>query len=166
MIKNNVKALTAEGGKPFDEALTNLEVVITAEVPITQADKTGARASEAEMSRLDFIIDNVAKIDEDLPKNFDSNVFANTKAFLKEKYRQVAELERIVMNIKSQIAVARIDLKPHFRTFYVGSDKAQKRDITLRYIYVNMQECYARTKSIESDKNDPDNTGKTGDTPK
>lgn len=152
MTKNNVRAIVAESQQTFDEAFDNLESVIAAEVPITAEDKKGMRASETEMSKLDFIINNVEKVDPDLPKNFESNVFVDSRTLLTEKKRQLERLNRIVLQIENQIAVVRIRLRPKIRIFYAASEASYKRDITLKYIYVNMQECYAR-KSNGDDKN-------------
>ena len=161
MTKNNVRAIGAESQQTFDEALVNLESAITAEVPITAEDKKGMRASEIEMSKLDFIINNVSKIDPDLPKNFDNSTFVDNKKLLTEKRRQLEELTRLSKQIENQIAVIRIRLRPQIRIFYAAAEASSKRDNTLKYIYVNMQECYAR-KSNGDDKNGD----ATNDTPK
>jgi hypothetical protein len=151
MTKNNVRAIVAESQQTFDETLANLESLIAAEVPITAADKKGMRASEMEMSKLDFIINNVDKVDPELPKNFENNIFVDSRTLLTEKKRQLSELTRIVSQIENQIAVVRIRLRPQIRIFYVASEASYKRDITLKYINVNMQECYVR-KSNGDDK--------------
>ncbi|MBL7815927.1 MAG: hypothetical protein JNL70_13005 [Saprospiraceae bacterium] len=169
MAKNNVRAITPESPQTFDEALANLESTIAAEVPITAEDKKGKRATEKEMSKLDFIINNVEKVDPELPKSFDNNVFADTKALLNEKKRQLSELERITTQIENQIAVIKIRYKTNLQILYASSEASVKRDDTLKYIYTNIQECYARNKS-EEDKNGDNktnkNTDKSDDTPK
>lgn len=158
MAKNNVRAITAESPQTFDEAFANLESTIAADVPITDEDKKGARASEMEMSKLDFIINNFDKVDDNLPKKFDTNIFTDSQAILKEKKRQLAKVQRLVGQIENQIAVVRIRLRPQIRTFYLSAEKAYKDDSTLKYIVVNLKECYARTKSNSDDADTPSDT--------
>jgi hypothetical protein len=144
MAKSNIRAVIAEGQKTFTDSLSELESIIIAEVPISVDDKKGSRANAIEMSKMDFFITNVAKIDEHLPKKFNGDVFSEDAAILKEKQIQLQELLRLGRIVENQIAVKRIGIKSNIKEFYVASKKAAKDDSSLKYIYTTIQEIYAQ----------------------
>jgi hypothetical protein len=165
MAKENVRAIVPESKQTFDDALSSVKSVIAAEVPITAEDKTGARASDTELSKLDFIVNNVAKVDQDMPKNFDNNVYADNQSLLKEKQRQVTELKQLTADAENQVAVVKIRIKKDIMVFYSASKVATKRDSSLKYIEANIQQCYER-KSNNDNNNGDSGTDKPSDTPK
>jgi hypothetical protein len=144
MAKSNIRGILADGQKSFAESLADLETVIVAEVPISINDKKGSRAIIQELNKMPFIIQNVDKVDEHLPKNFNASVFAEDDALLKEKQLQLQELHRLAGIVESQIAVKRIGMKSNVREFYNASKKAAEKNVSLKYIYTTMQECYTR----------------------
>jgi hypothetical protein len=148
MAKSNVRAIVAEGQKSFTESLSELEKIIVAEVPVTVNDKKGGRASANELNKMDFIISNVAKIDDHLPKNFSADVFTEDATILKEKQLQLQELLRLAGIVESQITVKRIGVKNNVKEFYVASKKAAAKDVSLKYIYTTMQEIYAQDPKV------------------
>jgi hypothetical protein len=151
MAKSNIRSLIAEGQKTFSESLAELETVIIAEVPITANDKKGGRAINNELNKMDFIISNVPKVDDHLPKNLNVNVFVEDVAILKDKQTQLQELQRLAGIVESQIAVKRIEMKGNVKEFYNASKKAAAKDVSLKYIYTTMQECYAREPKVAAD---------------
>jgi hypothetical protein len=165
MTKENVRAILPESKQTFNDALDSLKSVIAAEVPITAEDKTGMRASDIELGKLDFIVNNVAKVDEDMPKNFDNNVYADNQSLLKEKQRQVTELKRLTVDAENQVAVIKIRIKKDITVFYGASKAATKRDSTLKYIEAEMQECYTRKSNNDNNKGGA-GTDKSNDTSK
>jgi hypothetical protein len=148
MAKSNIRAIIAEGQKTFSESLAELETVIVAEVPITANDKKGGRAINNELNKMDFIISNVAKVDEHLPKNINADVFVEDAAILKDKQAQLQELQRLAGIIENQIAVKRISIKVNVKEFYNASKRAAAKDVSLKYIYTTMQECYSREAKV------------------
>lgn len=162
MAKNNVRAITTEGEMTFDQAFTQLHTIIAAEEPISANDKKGGRPITVELSNMEFLITNAPKIDQDLPKNVNTTVFADDDALIKEKQRQLQEVRRLEADIENQIAVIKIRIKKNVKEFYVAAEKAGNRDSTLKYIRIKMEEWYARS----SNKNDENGSDTPTDKPK
>ena len=145
MAKNNVRAITNEGEMTFDQAFTQLYSIVAAEEPISADDKKGGRPITVELSNMDFIITNASKLDPYLPKNIESNVYADDHTLLNEKKRQLQEVKRLEKDIDNQMAVIKIRMKKNVKEFYVAAEKAGDKDSTLKYIRVKMEDWYARS---------------------
>lgn len=151
MKNKNIRAMLADENKTFNECLTDLEKVTLAEVPTTEKDKEGAKASDAEIAKIDFIELHIDKIKGSLTADFDKTSLPANRDLIREKKRQIAELQRLEKAIQGQITCLRIKIKADIQEVYGASEKAAKKDTSLTYIYDTLGECYARTPSKAPD---------------
>ena len=145
--------MIADNNKTFDECLIDLEKVTLAEMPTTEKDKEGAKASDAEITETDFIELHIEKIKGSLPADFDRTNLPINRDLVREKKRQIEELKRLEKAIQGQITCLRIKIKLDIQEVYRASEKAAKKDISLKYIYDRLAVLYARlpTKSTDTD---------------
>lgn len=145
--------MVADDNKTFNECLIDLEKVTLAEVPTTEKDKEGAKASDSEIAEIDFIELHIEKIKGSLPADFDKTILLSLRDLIKEKKRQSAELKRLEKAIQAQVTCLRIKIKADIQEVYGASEKAAKKDISLKYIYDRLAVLYARlpTKSTDTD---------------
>ena len=145
MKSKNVRSIKTDGERTFEVISAELEKAVVAESPITKKDKKGAKATDAEIGKLDFMIKEALNYGNFLPHDFNMDDVNEKKMIISTKSDQIAILDRITKELKSQITVTRIELKPKVKTIYDAAKKAAANNTTLEYIPKTIGECYKKS---------------------
>ena len=152
MSINKSKGETPENTKTVDECLSELSAAVSSKSTVGKKDKKGGKASDAEILNMATLLENNAKIENHLPRNFDVADVTAKKAELESKKKQITALDQIRKGLMGQATMLRIELKPHIKEMYEASKKAALSDITLQFIPDAVKVCYEKTPAEGSKK--------------
>ena len=166
-MKNvKVRGLVAEGEPTFEGGVSIIESAIKGDVPITDKDKTGGLASDAEILKMGYLETQLSHFVNHLSRSFDEVAFFAKKRLIDAKLAQIGVLSRLITVLQGQIIVLRVEIKTEFGEVKKAVNKSAAQDASLKYLSDSVAELYEKSTTKTADGGNKGKDKPEGDKPK
>ena len=156
MKSKTVIELSIEKKAAFIKAIDDISHVIKMDNPIKSKDKQGGKLSDKLLALLPMAIDNLPKIENYLPRDFDANTVKTNETNLTLLLEYLDSLEEQKKNIQNICTLIRIELQTDYTIIYEAAQKAASVDFMMSGLRDKLGEPFKRESNNNNDaaKND------------
>lgn len=147
MKKAKTRQFDATSASEVDTAVASIEAAFSNLEGISKEDKAGGKISDKELAALRTAIENLVKIDNYLPRNFDADLIAATLDDFEKDKKKLANLIAAVKHVESEQTLRRVILKDASKHCAHAAEKTAKTNAAYKFISDKFKAAFARSSS-------------------